>query len=83
MTVIAKEMGQKNGKYIVNVRNAEPKGLIGDAGLVRQFDDKGAAKNYIDQVNKTGVDTFVHADEIVQSQLPLQRLEGDTFEHTK
>lgn len=83
MTVIAKDMGQKNGKYLVNIRNAEPKGLIGDAGLVRQFDDKDAAKNYIDQVNKTGVDTFKHADENVQSQLPLQRHEGDTFEHTK
>lgn len=83
MTVIAKDMGQKNGKYLVNVRNAEPKGLIGDAGLVRQFDDKGVAKNYIDQVNKTGIDTFVHADENVQSQPPMQRFEGDTFEHTK
>ena len=80
MTVIAKDLGQRNGEYWVNVRNAEPKGMIGDAGVIRRFNDKSTAQNYIEQVNKTGVDVFVMKKEDEQSPLPLQRHEGDTFE---
>ncbi len=83
MTLIAKDMGQTNGKYLVNVRTANPKGLLGDAGYIRRFDDKAAAKNYIEQVNKTGEDVFAKKDEQNQAPLPLQRHEGDTFEHSK
>lgn len=83
MTVIARDMGQRNGKYLVNVRNAEPKGLLGDAGVVRQFDDKDIAKNYIEQVNKTGEDTFVKNEVNNQAPLPLKRHAGDTFKRTE
>ncbi len=83
MTLIAKDLGQRNGKYLVNVRNAEPKGLIGDAGIVRQFDDKKTAKNYIEQVNKTGEDVYVKSENNKQTSTSLQRHEGDTFEHIK
>lgn len=78
MTVKAIYMGQqKNGEYWVNVRNAQPKGLIGDAGYIRHFNSKDEAKAYTKEVNETGVDSFVKQE---PKQEPLNiRHEGDTF----
>lgn len=58
-SVEAVYIGPKNdGSYWVNVRNANPQGMIGDGGVIRRFDTKEEAKNYADKVNSTGTDTF-------------------------
>ena len=78
MSVKAIYMGpREDGKYWVNVRNAQPKGLIGDAGYIRRFNSKDEAKAYTKDVNKTGVDTFSKQE---QKQEPLNiRHSGDSF----
>ena len=82
MSVKAIYMGpRENGEYWVNVRNAQPKGLIGDAGYIRRFNSKDAAKAYAKEVNKTGEDTFTKNE---PKQVPLNiRHEGDTFVSSK
>ena len=79
MTVKAVSMGvdSKNGKYLVNVKNTEAKGMIGGAGIVRQFDTKEDAKQYIKAVNKSGVDVFEKKDS--NDKVEFVRHEGDTF----
>ena len=47
-----------DGSYWVNVKNSNPKGMIGDGGVIRRFDTKEEAKIYANKVNSTGVDTF-------------------------
>lgn len=76
-------VGQRGQDYWVNVRNANPQGMIGDAGVIRRFDSKEDAKAYAQQVNATGVDIFApkpptyndnairhSGDEFVYSQRP-------------
>ena len=82
MAVKAIYMGEgKDGFYLVNVRTANPTGNIGDAGFIRRFPSKDAAKNYTDSVNKTGEDTFIKNDKSNQTSLP--RHEGDVFVKAK
>ena len=77
MAVEAIYKGQQNdGYYWVNVKNANPKGLIGDAGVMRRFENEKQAKEYADSVNKTGIDTFIKKEE--QKPMPI-RHEGDVF----
>ena len=79
MAVEAVYIGQsRDGDYWVNVKNAQPKGMIGDAGVIRRFESKQEAKEYAKKVNETGVDTFEYKSE-VSSEKPV-RHEGDTFE---
>ena len=79
MAVEAIYMGQsKDGAYWVNVRNAEPKGMIGDAGVIRRFETKQEAKEYAKKVNETGVDTFEYKKDVSEEK-PV-RHQGDTFE---
>lgn len=63
MQVKARLIGGDSDKgYLVNVRNANPKGMIGDAGVIRKFKDKHEAQSYVDLVNSTGQDVFVKTD---------------------
>jgi hypothetical protein len=79
MAVVANYIGLKNsGDYWVNVRNAEPKGLIGDGGVIRRFASEKEAKEYTNQVNTTGVDTFQLKKDEPQQPLNI-RHEGDVF----
>lgn len=61
MTVKAISMGvdTQTGKYRVNVKSTEAQGNIGGAGVIRYFETKEEAKEYIKAVNKTGEDVFV------------------------
>lgn len=60
MEVQARYMGESSrGGYYVNVRNANPKGMIGDAGVLRMFKTEDEAKLYTDFVNQTGQDIFI------------------------
>ena len=79
MTVKAISMGvdSRNGKYLVNVKNTEAKGMIGGAGMIRQFDTKEEADEYIKAVNKSGVDVFEKKDS--NDMVEFVRHEGDTF----
>ena len=77
MAVEAVYMGQKDNKYWVNVKNANPTGKIGDGGVCRPFSSEEAAKAYAASVNEKGVDTFVSQDS--SKELPLQRHQGDVF----
>lgn len=77
MTVVANYMGQKNGTYRVNVKNANPKGMLGDGGVIRYFDTEKAAREYIKQVNATGEDSF-SKNISSQNNAPV-RHQGDTF----
>ena len=75
--VEAKYMGQCDGQYYcVNVRTANPTGNLGDAGVIRKFETKDEAKAYANEVNATGVDTFVHNNPIKNDNV---RHEGDVF----
>ena len=79
MTVKAISLGvdSRSGKYLVNVKDTEAKGNIGSAGMIRQFETKKEAKEYIKAVNKTGEDVFEKKDS--NESLELVRHEGDTF----
>ena len=77
MTVVANYIGQKSGEYWVNVKNANPKGMIGDGGVIRRFESEDAARNYAKQVNDTGVDSF-SLSKPAGNNNPV-RHEGDTF----
>ena len=77
MAVEAVYKGKQNdGYYWVNVRNKHPKGLIGDAGVMRRFENDDQAKSYAESVNKTGTDTFNVNNE--QKPMPVLH-EGDVF----
>lgn len=80
MTVVAKYMGQRGDVYWVNVRNAKPTGMIGDAGYIVRFDTKEEAKEYVKCVNKTGVDCFQKTEDTTDEK--TVRHEGDVFEMT-
>ena len=79
MTVKAIAMGvdSQTGKYRVNVKDTNAKGNIGGAGVIRYFETKKEAKEYIKAVNKTGEDVFEKKDS--NESLELVRHEGDTF----
>ena len=82
MTVVAVYMGQRNsGDYWVNVKDANPKGMIGDAGIIRRFDTEQEAKEYTKTVNQTGVDIF-EPRQREQDNKPVRHM-GDTFELSK
>lgn len=56
----ANYLGYHDGQgYWVNVKTANPTGMIGDAGIIRRFDSKEDAKAYANEVNSTGMDVFV------------------------
>ena len=81
MAVEAIVMGGNSQKgYAVNVRNANPKGMLGDAGIIRFFETKEEAKTYANLVNTTGVDVFLKKDPIKDE--PLQLHKGDEFVKT-
>lgn len=48
-----------NGFYRVNVKNTNPAGKFGDAGVIRVFESKEEAEEYVDDVNEVGMDIFV------------------------
>ena len=80
--VEAKYLGYHDGSgYWVNVRNANPTGNIGDAGVIRNFETKEEAKEYAQLVNSTGVDTFVKRPSI-NIDKPVYH-EGDKFVSSK
>ena len=89
MTVEAVYMGpRKDGSYWVNVKNANPTGMIGDAGVIRRFDSKKDAKVYTKMVNDTKpssqgeyqmyMDKFEKNPQNPQQPLTI-RHEGDVF----
>ena len=79
--VEAKYLGYHDGSgYWVNVRTANPTGNIGDAGVIRRFETKEAAKEYAKTVNSTGVDTFTK--QTANNDKPVCH-EGDTFVSSK
>ncbi|MBR6099589.1 hypothetical protein IKP85_07565 [bacterium] len=89
VTLAANYMGQRpSGDYWVNVRTARPSGMIGDAGVIRRFQNEEQAKAYVKLINNTPLtseqeyklyqDMFVK--EKPEPQQPLNiRHEGDTF----
>lgn len=78
MEVQAKYLGEdKNGYYNVNVRTANPTGNLGDAGVIRRFENKEEAKAYAEIVNETGEDVFVKKQP-EKAEKPV-RHEGDDF----
>ena len=78
MTVKAIYMGEKNdGSFWVNVKPKTAKGLLGDAGLIRQFKSKKEAEEYINIVNKTGEDFFQKNDIKIQKENVIHQ--GDSF----
>ena len=80
MEVQANYMGHcNNGAYCVNVKTANPSGNLGDAGVIRRFDTKEEALAYANQVNATGVDSFVPQSQVVNSNV---RHMGDEFVQT-
>lgn len=75
-SVEARYMGYREGYgYMVNVKNANPTGMIGDGGIIRRFETKEEAKEYIKSVNATGKDTFVPQNK-EEEPIPLA---GDEF----
>lgn len=77
MAVEAIVMGGNPQKgYAVNVRNANPKGMLGDAGVIRVFETKEEAKAYANLVNTTGQDVFVKNP--IKDE-PLKPHQGDEF----
>ncbi len=87
MTVEAVYMGKRGtGEYWVNVRNANPTGMIGDGGVIRRFDSKEAAQGYTQQVNSarptSEAEYKMYQDMFVKEtpQQPLTiRHQGDVF----
>jgi hypothetical protein len=75
--VKATYMGQdKSGSYNVNVKTANPQGNIGDAGVVRHFQDKRDAEAYAKIVNETGEDDYVKRH---PQTVDIKPYSGDTF----
>ena len=89
MTVEAVYMGpRQGGDYWVNVKNANPSGMIGDAGVIRRFKTEDDAKAYTKTVNDTKPSSEqeykLYQDKFEKSspepQQPLNiRHEGDVF----
>lgn len=88
MTVEAVYMGPKQGgDYWVNVRNANPTGMIGDGGVIRRFDSEKDAKDYAKWVNDakpSSKDEYQMYQDKFQKSEPKQeplnvRHEGDVF----
>lgn len=78
MTVEAKYLGYHEGEgYWVNVRNANPTGKLGDGGVIRRFETKEDAKNYTQEVNSTGIDTFSYTTKPNNNN--VVRHDGDEF----
>ena len=69
--------GSRSSIYWVNVRTANPKGNIGDGGVIRRFTSDDAAKKYADSVNKTGIDTFVSENKAPETAPQVHA--GDVF----
>ncbi len=79
MTVEAKYIGGDETKgYMVNVRNAHPKGMIGDAGYIRRFETDKAAKAFTALVNETGEDFYQKEQLKPEKPIPLCHI-GDDF----
>ena len=89
VTVAANYIGKKpSGDYWVNVRTSRPSGLIGDAGVIRRFENENQAKAYEKLVNNTQLtssqeyklyqDLFVKEKQEPQQPLNI-RHEGDEF----
>lgn len=77
MTVVANYIGQKDDNmYWVNVKTANPTGNIGDAGVIRRFNTQEEAKTYTNEVNQTGVDSFVKTNNMAEEPV---RHQGDVF----
>ncbi len=93
MTVEAVYMGPRQGdNYWVNVRNANPTGMIGDAGVIRRFKSEEEAKTYAKTVNdlkpSSEEEYKLYQDKFEKSkpepQQPLNiRHEGDEFVKSK
>ena len=79
MTLKAVGMGydRQTGKYRVNVKDTAAKGNIGAAGVIRTFETKSEANEYIKSVNTTGVDVFIQNKNLSDSQPVIH--EGDCF----
>lgn len=79
MEVQAKYMGGNDTKgYMVNVRNAHPKGMIGDAGYIRRFETDKAAKAFTTLVNETGEDFYQKEQLKPEKPIPVRHI-GDDF----
>ena len=78
MAVTAVMMGSDDkGQYRVNVKNTNAAGKIGGGGMIRTFATKEAAKEYVNAVNKAGVDVF---EKKVNEPLEKNVIhEGDAF----
>lgn len=82
MEVQAKYMGaDDSGYYRVNVRTANPTGNIGDAGVIRRFENNEEAKAYAETVNDTGEDVYVKRRP--QKEEKPVRHQGDCFDCEK
>ena len=68
--VQAINMGERNGQYWVNVRNANPKGMIGDAGVIRRFKTEEEASIFTDVVNKN------KSEDMFMNQAVLDKKDG-------
>ena len=78
MTVKAVMMGcDDKGMYKVNVKDTNAAGKIGGGGMIRVFETKEAAKDYVNAVNKTGVDVFEKKVDKPQEENVIHQ--GDVF----
>lgn len=70
--------GNPESGYRVNVKNANPTGMIGDGGVLRYFDTKTEAVMYTNLVNATGKDVFTMEREYEKDRMP-ERYDRDGF----